>query len=97
MCSLFHCHACGCFNPGLHIVAPERGEGSTDEEGTSAKWLELVGPADHSSGAVWGEGPLFAYPMNEPAQRIGKASQLVCETVAGGVLRQSLGCRRPVR
>src|SRR5690348_577117 len=41
-----------CLNTGLHIVAPQRSKHVANEPVAAAKWLELVGPADHCATAV---------------------------------------------
>ena len=77
----------GSFNTGLHVVAPQRSEQVANERVAEAKWLELVGPADHCATAIGSVRPLSTHTVYEPAKhKVREACHFVSEAMAGRVL-----------
>ena len=90
-------HARGCFDTGLHIVAPQRSEHEANEPVAAAKWHELVGPADHCATAVGSERSFSTHAVYEAAKHnVREACHFVSEAMAGGVLGEFLSSRRTV-
>ena len=81
-------HTRGCFNTGLHIVAPQRSEHVANNPVAAAKWLELVGPADHCAIAVGSERPFSAHTVYEPAKHYVREA---CYFVSEAIARRALG------
>ena len=87
----------GCFNPGLHVGAPQRSEQVANQPVAEAKRLELIGPADYCATAVRSVCPFPTHTGYEPAKHnVREAGHFISEAMAGCVLGELLSSRRTV-